>query len=58
MSNLIKAILGVIVGWAIYGFITNNFSIPFLFCFIFALAIGYDIGKKEKQQTKDQPTSS
>jgi hypothetical protein len=48
MKDLVLGILGVVTGWIIWGYMTNDFSMGILFPLIYGLAIGFGIGKKEK----------
>ena len=48
MKDMLLATLGVIVAWAVWGFFTNDFSMPLLFGTIVAMSVGFSIGKKEK----------
>jgi hypothetical protein len=48
MRDMLLGILGVIVAWAVWGFFTNDFSMPLLFGTIVAMSVGFSIGKKDK----------
>jgi hypothetical protein len=48
MRGMLLGILGVIVAWAVWGFFTNDFSMPLLFGTIVAMSVGFSIGKKDK----------
>ncbi|MGP4041612.1 tRNA U-34 5-methylaminomethyl-2-thiouridine biosynthesis protein [Gracilibacillus sp. D59] len=48
MKDMLLAILGIIVAWAVWGFFTNDFSTPLLFGTILAISVGFSIGKKDK----------
>jgi hypothetical protein len=48
MKDMLLGILGVIVAWAVWGFLINDFSMPLLFGTIVAMSVGFSIGKKEK----------
>ena len=47
---MIKTIVGATVGWLIVSVLTNDYNIVFLVTFIMGCTLGYQIGRREKEE--------
>jgi uncharacterized membrane protein YjjB (DUF3815 family) len=48
MKSLLLAILGVMVAWLVYGFISKDFETHTLYAVVIGIIVGHNIGKRQK----------
>lgn len=57
MKNIFGLILGSLVGWLIWGYFTNDFSVERFFMFLMGIILGYIFGRsnpKKKEESTAQ----
>lgn len=45
MKRILGLIVGALVGWLIWGYFTNDFSVERFFMFLMGLVLGYLLGR-------------
>lgn len=54
MKSILGLILGSLVGWLIWGYFTNDFSVERFFMFLMGIILGYIIGRGNQKEERNK----
>lgn len=58
MKNILGLILGSLVGWLIWGYFTNDFSVERFFMLVMGIILGYIIGRSKSKEERNKMINS
>ena len=54
MKSILGLTVGTLIGWLIWGYFTNDFSVERFFMFLMGMILGYLIGRRKPiKETKE-----